>query len=632
MNQYLLAGDCAMEKEIKKKTLIYGIVAILLTTVLASMFINLGSQLPETLLTPPVPNTQSELLSTFSSYDALKAFLTSNSGTQGYYPFYGRAGVWLSAQDSGAFMNSEGTPKASGYSSSTFDYSATNVQVAGVDEADIVKTDGEYLYILSGNVIVIVKAYPPENAEVVARLSFDDMSPKEIFVNDDHLIVFGYEDYSLVRGYYPTYATELKTFARLYDISDRKHPISLRDTAVSGGYVSSRMIGEYAYFVVSQPAVIVQNAVVVPKIYSNSKAKEVAPTDIHYSNTSDNSYDFTTLVAVNVQNSTEAPTYLTVLLGGTSNIYVSQNDMYLTFPDDEKTAIYRVRLQGSNMTCEAHGKVSGRELNQFSMDEYNGHFRIVTRLWINGTSQTCLYVLDMNLTVLGSLEGLGLAENLHSSRFMGDRCYLVTFKKTDPLFVINLTDPTKPAVLGELKIPGYSDYLHPYDETHIIGVGKETAEASEGDFAWYQGIKISLFDVSNISNPIQVDKYVIGERGSDSPILSDHKAFLFDKEKNLLVIPVLVAEVDRTQYPYGVPPYAYGTPVWQGAYVFNITLNGFMLKGKITHAQYSTEMPETSYWIKRALYIENVLYTVSDKKVKMNSLEDLTPIKEIEIP
>jgi uncharacterized secreted protein with C-terminal beta-propeller domain len=630
MKPYLLDGDCAMEKEIKKKTLIYGIVAILLTAVLVSMFINLGSQLPETFVTPPAAVTQSNLLSTFSSYDALKAFLTSNSGTQGYYPFYGRAGAWLSSSDSNV-MSIEGTPKTPGYSSSTFDYSSTNVQVAGVDEADIVKTDGDYLYVVSGNVVVIVKVRPPENAEVVAQISFNDMSPKEIFVNGDHLIVFGYENYSPVKGYYPTYTSDFKTFAKLYDISDRKHPASLGDIGLSGGYVSSRMIGDYVYFVVSQPAFIVQNEVVMPKIYSNGKAKEVVPTDIHYSNTSDNSYDFTTLVALNVQNSTETPTYLTVLLGGTSNIYVSQTNMYLTFPQGEETEVYRVRLQGSNMTCEANGKVSGRELNQFSMDEYNDHFRIVTRLWINGTSQTGLFILDMNLTVTGNLEGLGLAENLHSSRFIGDRCYLVTFKSTDPLFVINLTDPTKPAVLGELKIPGYSDYLHPYDETHIIGVGKETTEASE-DFAWYQGIKVSLFDVSNVSNPIQVDKYVIGERGSDSPVLTDHKAFLFDKEKNLLVIPVLVAEVDRAQYPYGVPPYAYGTPVWQGAYVFNITANGFTLKGKITHAQYSTEMPETGYWIKRALYIEDALYTVSDKKVKINSLSDLALIKEIEIP
>ena len=132
---------------------------------------------------------------------------------------------------------------------------------------------------------------------------------------------------------------------------------------------------------------------------------------------------------------------------------------------------------------------------------------------------------------------------------------------------------------------------------------------------------------------MQIANYTIGDRGTDSPILTDHKAFLFDKSKNLLVIPVLVAEINESQYPEGVPPYAYGTPVWQGAYVFNITLTeGFVPRGKITHKEDGAGVPESSYWVKRALYIENVLYTLSDKKIKMNSLEDLTEIKEIQLP
>jgi uncharacterized secreted protein with C-terminal beta-propeller domain len=192
-------------------------------------------------------------------------------------------------------------------------------------------------------------------------------------------------------------------------------------------------------------------------------------------------------------------------------------------------------------------------------------------------------------------------------------------------------------VLGELKIPGYSDYLHPYDETHIIGVGKETVEAEEGNFAWYQGIKISLFDVSDVANPKEVDKYEIGDRGTDSPILNDHKAFLFDREKNLLVIPVTVAEIDSSKYLGGeVPPYAYGDFVWDGAYVFHISLEeGLVLQGKITHMDTGTQLTRPGYYygnqysIERSLYIDNVLYTLSNSKIKMNSLTDLSQIKEI---
>jgi len=213
---------------------------------------------------------------------------------------------------------------------------------------------------------------------------------------------------------------------------------------------------------------------------------------------------------------------------------------------------------------------------------------------------------------------------------MGNKCYLVTFVSIDPLFVIDLSNPTSPAVLGELKIPGYSDYLHPYDENHLIGVGKHTVEADQGYFAWYQGVKIALFDVSNVSNPVEIANYTIGERGSDSPVLRDHKAFLFDRQRNLLVIPALVAQIDRSEYPGEIPPYAYGKPVWQGALVFNVTLEkGFLLRGGITHIETTAEKENWNYYVQRSLYIEDTLYTVSNVKVKMNDLQDLAPINEI---
>jgi uncharacterized secreted protein with C-terminal beta-propeller domain len=288
----------------------------------------------------------------------------------------------------------------------------------------------------------------------------------------------------------------------------------------------------------------------------------------------------------------------------------------------------------------AQGKVPGHELNQFSMDEYGDYFRIATTSWTGGTlnstyepyvQRSSLYVLDMNLSIVGRLQNIGVGENFHSARFMGDKCYLVTFQKTDPLFVINLTDPTAPTVLGELNIPGYSDYLHPYDENHLIGVGKETTEAEGGNFAWYQGIKISIFDVTNVSDPLQMSNVTIGDRGSDSPVLSDHKAFLFDRERDLLVIPVTVAKVDQSQYSYGgVPSWAYGTPVWQGAYVYNITLNGLLLRGTITHAG-SAGLPTEKLFVSRALYIADVLYTISQGKIKLNSLVDMAFLKEVSL-
>ncbi len=619
-----------MESKIRKRALIYGIAAVLSVVVLGTLCYNLVN-LPISQHSTASSVATSGLFATFSSYDALKNFLMQNSRTLTPFQFYGPSDAKLLSP---SITSSNAMPSAEGFAS--FDYSSTNVQVAGIDEADSVKTDGEYLYILSGNVVSILRAYPPEDSGVVSKISFDGLNPVGIFVNGDRLAVLG-SRYVVptTRNVYGYYDVDIKTYIRVYDISDRKHPVLLNDLTLTGSYFNSRMMGEYVYFVVSQPAYIVNDAVVLPEIYSGDWAiKEIVPTEIHYTNCSDNYQQFTTFVAMNIQNMTEAPTYLTIMLGSTSNMYVSTNNMYITYPDfDGNTTIYRVHIQANNMSCEASGKVNGHELNQFSMDEYDNHFRIVTTNWANGTQRNNLYVLNMNMSIVGKLEDLGVRENLHAVRFIGDRCYLVTFVQTDPLFVIDLTEPTNPTVLGELEIPGYSDYLHPYDENHIIGVGKEAVGASEGGFAWYQGVKISLFDVSNVSHPVQMANYVIGDRGTNTPVLTDHKAFLFDATRNLLVLPVSVAKIDETQYPYGVPSYAYGTTVWQGAYVFNVTLsNGITLRGRITHMESGANVNDDSYWVTRALYIENILYTVSDMKVKLSSLEDLTLIKEIAIP
>jgi len=347
---------------------------------------------------------------------------------------------------------------------------------------------------------------------------------------------------------------------------------------------------------------------------------------------------------MSMQNDEEEPAYKTFLLGQTSEMYVSLHNIYITFPQNGNTLIYRFHIEGSAIESAANGGVQGHILNQFSMDEHNGYFRIATttgriaRTFDAATSLNHVYVLDMDMNLVGGLEGLAPGEKIYSARFMGDRCYLVTFKKVDPLFVIDLEDPFYPNVLGELKITGYSDYLHPYDENHIMGIGKETIEAEVGDFAWFQGVKISLFDVSNVENPMEISKYEIGDRGTDSPVLRDHKAFLFDKTRSLIVIPVLVAEINEENYPNGVPPNRSGRYVWQGAYVFNVTLDqGLVFRGGITHLEddnylLSNYYSRSHYSIQRSFYIENVLYTISDRKIKLNLLSDLSLVNEIELP
>jgi uncharacterized secreted protein with C-terminal beta-propeller domain len=213
---------------------------------------------------------------------------------------------------------------------------------------------------------------------------------------------------------------------------------------------------------------------------------------------------------------------------------------------------------------------------------------------------------------------------------MGDRAYLVTFQRMDPLFVIGLQDPHQPKVLGQLNIPGVSDYLQPYDETHLIGFGKSSINMTWENAALFQGLKLSLFDVTDPSHPIDTSDYLVGDRGSDSPALTDHKSVLFDKSLNLLVIPVEI----RQAQPNPTSPWSYNPPVWQGAYVFNVTVqNGIAFRGGITHLP-TGQLPSwynSSFFVTRALYIGSALYTISNNMVKMNSLSDLTELNSVSL-
>ena len=587
-------------------------------------------------------------ISKFVSYEELQDFIKTNTQDKAFFWTWREA--LPSAGGKGAAQGSI-TPDFS----ITSDYSTTNIQVAGVDEADIVKTDGDYIYVVSGNRTIIVKAYPPEQAQVLSEIELEG-TVIGIFINEDRLVVFEngmpyYPYYDVRVG--PTgegsmfsiaaYYTSPKTFIKVYDISDRENPRLQRELSADGEYVSSRMIGDYAYVVINEPVYEQDDEPNLPRIYSGGNETEIPATDIYYSDVSDYYYMYTTIIAINTQNDDQEPTYETILLGASSNLYVSLNNIYLTLPvwgdnvgDFQGTSIHRIHIDGDEIEFVASGEVPGMVLDQFSMDEYNGYFRVATTTY-EQTPKNNIYLLNMDLNIVGSLEGLAPGETIYSARFMGERGYLVTFKKVDPLFVIDLSDPSHPEELGYLKVTGYSDYLHPYDETHIIGIGKETTDA--GEFAWYQGVKISLFDVSNVTNPQEISKLEIGDRGSESSVLRDHKAFLFDKSRNLMVIPVLEAKVDVTKYSEAELVWAYGQPVYQGAYVFDISVdNGLQLRGRITHIDDLSELEQGYYRfyspfsVERSLYIDDVLYTISDAKIKMNNLENLDYINEVQLP
>ncbi len=639
-----------VQQEVKKKTRIYGTAAVLSAIVLVALIFVFGST--PGLMPFANPPTVSGM-KTFANEAALRDYLVAN--TQGVSNYGGGpldSKYFARSGDLGGIGFLTPAPLATQGAESD-SYSTTNIQVAGVDEADIVKNDGSYLYVASNdysnnqNYVYILKA-DPQDPRVIARIALENntyLAGMYISQDSSKLVVIG-SQYGMIYLGEPVYAggngeisvyqyfeNNVKTFVNVYDVSDKVHPVLARNFTLSGSYFNSRMIGDYVYAVVSQPAYVLENVLPLPRVYAGTTVSEIAPSKIYYSDTANysdvanNYFTYTTFIGLNVKDSGQELTNMTVLMGGASTMYVSLSNIYVTYPTwsegGEYTSIYRISVNKSALNFEAKGSVAGYILNQYSMDEYNGNFRLATTTW-KETTRNAVYVLNSNLTTVGevTLESAEVRETIQSVRFMGDKAYVVTFEQKDPFFVLDMSNPTTPRVAGKLEIPGYSSYLHPFDENHVIGLGMENST-----------VKLSLFDVANINAPTEIAKYIVEGDYTYSQALGDPKAFLFDKQKELLVIPIsitnygVVGSTSKDTYISG--------GFWQGAYVFKATASGFTLRGGITHAENATS---SSYYgidynqqVNRALYIGNTLYTVSNAKVKLNSLTNLALIAEVDL-
>jgi uncharacterized secreted protein with C-terminal beta-propeller domain len=661
----------------------------------------------------------------FSSAEEIREYIKNNTALAGEDE-YGYTDGWV-ARDAVMAPQAAVAENAmvkgvalSAPSAGSADHSTTNVQVAGVDEPDFVKNDGKYIYVITGQTLAIVDAYPAASASVVSKTGIDDTA-KELFIDGNRLVLFatGTEDYDItsprdsaapataqrVIAYDYYRRARQVTHAVFYDISDRAHPNVLKDYTIDGDYIDARLIGSNLYLVTRQQVYTYDlDEIIVPAIREQTKTV-IAP-DVYYFNNPERQYAFTTVSSFDTQSARgqEAKTYL---VGSGNLLYVSENAMYITYQkyhniiypmrggpaiapvipvgiaqaagaasgtgsavagsavvsspvnvedfnqmsetekqaviaemknseqekiqkkeiDQTTTAIHKIAINNGAITYIAKGEVPGSLKDQFSMDEHNDNLRVATTSNVYTTrgsyEYNSVFVLDSGMKTIGSLTHIAEQEQIYATRFIGDRLYMVTYKRVDPFFVIDLADPKAPKVLGKLKIPGFSDYLHPYDATHIIGVGKETGTNEWGGVST-KGLKLALFDVSDVANPKQIDKVEIGDAGTDSAALSDHKAFLFDKVKNLLVIP---ARVVKNQATVADTKGVTRPNIWYGAYVFGVTPEtGFVLRGTVEHGTGSDQY----YWygsstneVKRSLYIDNVLYTLSSRKILANSLSDI---------
>ena len=525
------------------------------------------------------------------------------------------------------------------------EFSKTNVQVEGVDEADIVKTDGNFIYYLTNSELTITDV---NNVKLASKVEFDnkEFSPQEIFLKDNKIVVIGITNRKVEKKnianteeYYPT--NETYTTAKIYNIEDRTNPKLERTIELEGYYLSSRMIGDnvylisnkniYAYLCNYYKATQLDEEEFKPKYVDTATGESIKSINfdcIYYIPEFEDT-NYLNIAAFNITNN--EPASINSYLGAGNQMYASSTNLYITKTkynyDDEtdiNTEIYKFNLKDATCTFSKTGEVPGSVLNQFSMDENNGYFRIATTdstSWDSESNTNNLYVLNENLEIVGKVEGLAPGERIYSVRFMGNRAYMVTFVQTDPLFVIDLSDPTNPTVLGELKIPGYSTYLHPYDENHLIGFGENTKVVNYGygDQVVTDGMKIALFDVTDPNNPTEMYSVNIGEEGTYSELLNNHKALLFSKDKNIIAFPISITGED-----YEV--------TFQGAIVYGLSLeNGFEEKGRITNIENDINKYYPRNSIQRIIYINDTLYTLSRNLIKATDMNTMEPKGSIKL-
>ena len=512
------------------------------------------------------------------------------------------------------------------------EYSQTNVQVRDVDEADIVKTDGTNIFVVSGNALHIVQAYPVDSAMVLSTTGFSG-KPIALYLHGDKIALICRDDRT------PAYwtcrpgqcrqspAVGEKTVLYIFSVKDPVSPTLEREVGIDGEYTNSRLIGDWLYFLTTKPVNRYDPDFTFPAIRDGGN---VTFTPAAYSiEGKDKAFAFTTIgsVSLDTDAAVQAKSFL---IGTAGTVYVSPGNLYLGIHStgvpsplrhvdtkgrevgwgSDRTEIYSFSLEDGTIRFDAHGRVEGKLLNQYAMDEYEGNLRLATTITESGSGSSAtsseVTVLDSNLAPIGRVSDIAPGERIYATRFMAERLYMVTFLETDPFFVVDLADPHNPSLAGTLKLPGFSNYLHPYDSSHIIGVGKASTWGS---------VKLSLFDVGDITNPSLVDSIVLGESGSNSEVLNDPKAFLFDKEKDILVIPLHLRGSYETTDVRGVMS---TRMIWGGAYVFSIDpARGFSLKGTVQHYD---EISSDQSTVKRALYIEDTLYTISPWVIYMSDL------------
>ena len=597
-----------------------------------------------------------------------------------------------------------GTSQSGGGSEGASQVSKTNNQVAGVDEADFIKNDNKYIYVVANKTLRIFKAWPANQTKELSKITVDG-EPKKLFVANDRALIYSsikeisssssktgapstYQKRECTYGYNCSFTGDgYPSLITIYDISDRTAPKKVRSVKLSGSFVNARRVGEAVYTVLSTPGATFKGLrynhdghkcgtkvptanifkafealreynqalilttpskawmpTIEDTLYVNGKGttRKLETCDGFFKSSIADGNQFTTVLGLHI--TTAAKPSAATIISRPGAVYASGKALYISVPRQKTTGYgwyrsmnsvdeastvhkFKLRTKVGDVFYAASGVVKGKVLNQFSMDEHNDYLRIATTSGrvpspkVHSTL-TVLRHTGASLKRAGQIDKLAPKEDIRSVRFAGERGYVVTFKKTDPLFVFDLSDPNNPRTMAELKIPGYSTYMHMMDKRHLLTIGYDAND--QGSFAWFTGVRFQIFDVSVITNPRLVHKMVIGTRGSSSAALNNHLAFNYFAPKNLLAVPMTVCE--STSGSGG----SYGkTMSFSGLMVFDTTAaNGFKLRGKVAHPA-GQGIGCSNWWtnaksqVERSVIMDDYVFSVSRELMKVNHLNKL---------
>lgn len=505
------------------------------------------------------------------------------------------------------------------------EHGQTNIQVEGIDEADIIKNDGRYLYIVSSGLrtdtrlkIVDTESMTLIYDEYIKGEDDSVLGISEIYVNGDTLVASCVEsnydngtyflgDSIVTYGYNPYNANTVNV---IYDISDRGNPKEIRRVKQDGRTISTRMNGSVLYTVTSYT---VRNENLDENYMPKVNGEFIGCDCIYIYD--ENATSYTVLTAVDTKEKDGNIGKVSVLGSGTE-VYCTADTLYVGVYDrkydEDKTNIFAFSLDGTNVAYKASGAVKGSFLNQFCFDEYKECLRVATNYYDYTADKdvSCVYILNKDLQLIGKLEDLAFDEQIKSVRFMGDTGYVVTFRNTDPLFTLDLSDPTAPKILGEVKLPGYSAYLHPIGDGYMVGIGYD---GDEENVKWGT-VKVSVFDVRDLLNPKETDTFVIKDAETD--VNGNPKAFISSKSMGFIGIPVRHYESN--------PDYEYVL-----SYKIIKIENGKIISHRgFTHPN---DMPKYGYQLFRGTYIGEKLYTINMNMVAEHSLTSGEKLRTVDI-